>query len=140
MSKSFQFNTIIRMYLPSNGLAPQPIIPVVGGHLCNECPYKTQSRDAMKKHGNKIHDKRRVADEDLYQIVQLQSWFDDRRAQCWIVDQSKQDKQERQRRRAATRDFGEETDDSDYNNDNKANDSESDQDNVDDQIVQDIEK
>jgi Mg-chelatase subunit ChlI len=94
----------------------------------------------MKKHGNKIHDKRRVADEDLYQIVQLQSWFDDRRAQCWIVDQSKQDKQERQRRRAATRDFGEETDDSDYNNDNKANDSESDQDNVDDQIVQDIEK
>lgn len=37
---------------PSNGPAPQPIIPVLGGHLCKECPYKTQSRDALKKHGN----------------------------------------------------------------------------------------
>lgn len=125
--------------LPSNGSAPQPIIPVLDGHLCKGCPYKTQSRDAMKKHGNKAHDKQRVADEELYEVVQLQSWFDDRRAQYWIVDQSKQDEQDRQRRRARTRDVGEETDDSDDSNRN-TNDSESDEDDVDDQIVQDIEK
>ena len=93
----------------------------------------------MKKHGNKAHDKQRVADEELYEVVQLQSWFDDRRAQYWIVDQSKQDEQDRQRRRARTRDVGEETDNSDHSNPN-ADDDESDQDDVDDQIVQDIEK
>jgi hypothetical protein len=48
--------------LPSNGSVPQPIIPVLDGHLCKDCPYKTQSRDAMKKHGNKEHNKKRVAD------------------------------------------------------------------------------
>jgi Orsellinic acid/F9775 biosynthesis cluster protein D len=76
--------------LPSNRSAPQPIIPVLDGHLCKGCPYKTQSRDAMKKHGNIAHDKQRVADNELYEVVQLQSWFDDRRAQYWIVDKSKQ--------------------------------------------------
>jgi hypothetical protein len=125
--------------LPSNGLAPQPIIPVLDGNLCKDCPYMTQSRVAIKQHGNRTHNKKRVPDEDLYQVVQLQSWFDDRRAQYWIVDQSKQYEQERQSRRAKTRDVGEETDDSDHSNAN-ADDSESDQDNVDDQIVQDIEK
>ena len=59
-----------------------------------------------KKHGNKTHHKRRVADEDLYQVVPLQSWFDDRRAQYWVVDRSKQDEQEPQRRRARTGDVG----------------------------------
>jgi hypothetical protein len=125
--------------LPSNGSVPQPIIPVLDGHLCKDCPYKTQSRDAMKKHGNKEHNKKRVADEDLYEVVQLQSWFDDRRAQYWIVDQSKQYEQERQARRAATRDVGEETDNLEYSNDENTIDSESDQDDIDDQIVQDIE-
>src|SRR5713226_7855070 len=32
--------------LPGNGLAPQPIIPVIDGYLCQDCPYKTQSRVA----------------------------------------------------------------------------------------------
>jgi Orsellinic acid/F9775 biosynthesis cluster protein D len=76
--------------LPSNRSAPQPIIPVLDGHLCKGCPYKTQSRDAMKKHGNIAHDKQRVVDNELYEVVQLQSWFDDRRARYWIVDKSKQ--------------------------------------------------
>ena len=81
---------------PSNGSTPQPIIPVLRGYLCKECLYTTQSRDVFKKHGNKAHNKKRVADEELYHIVHLQSWFDDRRARYWIVDPSKQDEQERQ--------------------------------------------
>jgi hypothetical protein len=125
--------------LPRNGTAPQPIIPVLGGHLCKECPYKTQSRGAIKKHGNKAHEKKRVADEELYQVVQLQSWFDDRRAQYWIVDPSKQDEQERQRCRARTRDVGEDNDDS-SNRNTKADDDTNNQDDTEDQIVQDIEK
>ena len=126
--------------LPSNGSAPQPIIPILDGHLCQDCPYMSQNRDVIRQHGNKIHSKKRVSDEELFTIVKLQSWFDDRRARYWIVDQSKQYEQERQRRRATTRDVGEETDDSDHNNGDSANDRESDQDDIDDQIVQDIEK
>jgi hypothetical protein len=80
-----------------------------------------------------------VADDELYQIVQLQSWFDDRRAQYWVVDQRQQDEQERQTRRAHTRDVGEETDNSDDDS-TAIDDNASDQDDTEDQIVQDIEK
>jgi hypothetical protein len=125
--------------LPNDGTAPQPIIPVVDGFKCQDCAYKTQSRDAMKKHGNKDHNKKRVADEELYTSVRLQSWFGEKRERYWVVNESKQDEQERQRRRARTRDVGEETDSSDHSNPN-ADDDESDQDDIDDQIVQDIEK
>ena len=124
--------------LPSHGSAPQPVIPVLGGHLCQNCTYMTQSREAVKQYENKVYSKQRVPDEQLYKIVQLQSWFDDRRARYWIVDQSKQDEQERQTRRAKTRDVGEETDDSD--SESSVDGNESDQADVDGQIVQDIEK
>src|SRR5436305_1868960 len=57
--------------LPEDGLAPQPIIRIVNGLQCKHCPvepsrshFRTQSRDAMKKHGNKAHDKKRVIDKD----------------------------------------------------------------------------
>ncbi|OBT44378.1 hypothetical protein VE00_07062 [Pseudogymnoascus sp. WSF 3629] len=70
----------------------------------------TQSWVALKQHGNKAHNKQRIADEDLYEIVQLQSWFNDRRARYWIVDEAKGHEQERQARRVRTRDVGEETD------------------------------
>jgi orsellinic acid/F9775 biosynthesis protein OrsD len=136
----FQYDhTSVR--LPSNKSAPQPIIPVLDGHLCKDpdCQYMSRNRDVIRQHSNQAHNKKRDADEDLFESVQLQSWFDDRRARYWIVDQSKQAEQERQRRRARTRDVGEETDDSDHSN-ASANHSESDQDDVDDQIVQDIEK
>jgi len=133
----FQYDyTNIR--LPGNGTAPQPIIPVLDGHLCQDCPYITQNRKVFRQHSNKSHGKQRVPDEELYRIVQIQSWFDDRRARYWIVDPSKQDEQERQARRARTRDVGEETDDSDH--DPNPSDDESTQDDVEDQIVQDIEK
>jgi hypothetical protein len=75
----------------------------------------------------------------LFQIVKLQSWFSEKKAQYWVIDEAKGQEQERQTRRVMTRDVGEETDDSDDGNDNSEN-NESDQDNIDDQIVQDIEK
>jgi hypothetical protein len=129
----------ITVPLPEENSAPQPIIPVMDGLQCQECPFKSQSREMMKKHGNKEHGKRRVADEDLFQIVKLQSWFSEKKAQYWVIDEAKGQEQERQTRRVMTRDVGEETDDSDDGNDNSEN-NESDQDNIDDQIVQDIEK
>lgn len=123
--------------LPSNGLAPQPIIPILEGYLCKECPFKTQSRDAIKKHGNKVHSKRRVADEELFELVQLQSWFDDRRARYWVVEQSKADEQEQRRVR---HDTGGEPNSNGSSNPANANDNESDQGDGDDQIVQGIEQ
>lgn len=129
----------IAVTLPHDKSAPQPIIPVVSGVQCQECPFKSQSREMVKKHGNKTHNKRRVADEDLFHVVKLQSWFSEKKAQYWVVDEAKGQEQERQARRGRTRDIGEETVNSDHSSDN-SDSSESDQDDVDDQIVQDIEK
>ena len=58
----------------------------------------SQNRDVMRQHSNKAHNKKRVADEELFQSRQLQSWFDDPRARYWIVNQRQQDEQERQTR------------------------------------------
>jgi len=93
----------------------------------------------IRQHSNKAHNKKRVADKDLFKAVQLQSWFGEKRERYWVVDDSKQVEQERQTRRARTRDIGEETDDSDHSDNPDTDHSESDQDDVDDQIVQDIE-
>jgi hypothetical protein len=125
--------------LPEENSAPQPIIPVVNGFQCQGCSFKSQSREMMKKHGNSVHDQRRVADEDLFHVVKLQSWFSEKKARYWVVDETKRHEQERQARRAATRDVGEETHNSDQSSNNYDH-SESDQDDIDDQIVQDIEK
>ena len=67
--------------LPDDGLAPQPVIEVVDGYECKHCtvqsskPFRTLSRKALKQHGNKVHDQKRVSDEDLFNPVRLQSWF-----------------------------------------------------------------
>ena len=124
--------------LPSDGSAPQPIIPIIDGYKCQSCIYKTQNRSVIKQHGNKAHSKQRVADVELYEVVRLQSWFDDRRAQYWVVDEAKGQEQERQTRRVMTRDVGEETDDD--QDDSQSHHHEGTQDDIDDQIVQDIEK
>jgi hypothetical protein len=97
--------------LPINGLAPQPIIPIVDGFACQDCPYKTPSRDANEKHGNKAHSKKRVADEELFHSVRLQSWFGEKRERYWVVGESTQNEQNRQAQRVMTRDAGEESDD-----------------------------
>lgn len=125
--------------LPSDGSAPQPIIPVLDGYKCKGCQFKTHGRDTARQHCNKDHNQKRTADEDMFELVKLQCWFGAKRGRFWIVDEAKGQEQERQARRARTRDVGEETDHSDDGNDDGEK-SESDQDDVDDQIVQDIEK
>jgi Orsellinic acid/F9775 biosynthesis cluster protein D len=95
--------------LPVDGLAPQPIIQVVDGLQCRHCTFKTQSRDAMKKHGNKEHSMQRVANDELFQPARLQSWFWDGKERYWVVDESQQVAQERRARRAAIGDVGEES-------------------------------
>jgi hypothetical protein len=126
--------------LPEENSVPQPIIPVIDGFQCQACPFLTQSRKIVKAHGNSAHDKRRVVDEDLFHVVKLQSWFSEKKARYWVVDEAKGQEQERQARRVRTRDVGEETDESDHSEDNHSDYSESDPEDVDDQIVQDIEK
>jgi Orsellinic acid/F9775 biosynthesis cluster protein D len=129
----------LTVVLPEENSAPQPIIPVVSGFKCQECVFASQSREMLKKHGNSVHQKRRVADEDLFHIVKLQSWFSEKKARYWVVDEARGQEQERQARRVRTRDVGEETDDVDPSH-ASTDDSGTDQDDVDDQIVQDIEK
>jgi hypothetical protein len=57
--------------LPADGLAPQPIIQVVDGFKCQQCAFKAQDRSNMRKHGNKIHKKKRFADEEMFDSVRL---------------------------------------------------------------------
>jgi hypothetical protein len=65
--------------LPLSRLAPQPIIPVVDGVGCRDCPEKSVSQKAMREHGNKAHSKKRVPNKDIFQAVRLQSWFGEKR-------------------------------------------------------------
>jgi hypothetical protein len=64
----FLYNYTI-VILPLDKSASQPVIAMLKGHLCQACLYKTQSRDAIKKHKNKKHNKKRVTDKELYKIV-----------------------------------------------------------------------
>jgi hypothetical protein len=63
---SYNYTTVI---LPLNKSASQLVIAVLKGHLCQACLYKTQSRDAIKKHKNKEHSKKRITDKELYKVV-----------------------------------------------------------------------
>jgi hypothetical protein len=129
--------------LPKDGLAPQPIIQVVNGFECKHCPFgkfKTQSRDAMKKHGNKVHEKKRVADDKLFTPVKLQSWFWEGKERYWVVDENKQDEQERQAQRATIQDVGEESDESEAHSNDESDSNDDSQEEINDQIVKDIEK
>ena len=121
--------------LPIDGSAPQPIIPVVNGFACWDCPFKTQSRVAMRQHGNQAHKKKRVADEEMFKVVRMQSWFGEKRERYWVVDESQQAQQERQARRAAIEDVGEALEPSPDRNSN----GEDSQDDI-DPIVQEIEQ
>ena len=93
--------------LPADGLAPQPIIPIVDGFVCKECLHKTRDHSNIRKHANKAHNKKRVADKDLFDAVKLQSWFWTGKERYWVVDEGRQAAQESRACRAATCDVGE---------------------------------
>jgi hypothetical protein len=124
--------------LPHDGSAPQPVIPIVDGFQCKECPYKTRDRSNIRKHANQAHNKKRVADEEIFRAVRLQSWFGEKRERYWVVDEGQQVQQQRRAHRATIQDTGEESNDSEPNPDSSDN-GEVSQDEVDDQIVQEIE-
>ena len=65
--------------LPADGSAPQPIIPVVDGFAYRECPFKSQNQSVMQQHANQAYKKKRVADEEMFEVVQMQSWFKEKR-------------------------------------------------------------
>lgn len=128
--------------LPQDGLGPQPIIKVVDGFQCQHCtirPIKSQSRKAIKEHGNKEHGKKRVADKDLFIPVRLQSWFWEGKERYWVVDESQPASGSRARVRVtgATQGNQPSPDGSDDHSDGHSNNSDS-QDEVDDQILRDI--
>ena len=84
----FKYN-YATVQLPVDKLGPQPIIQVVDGFQCKDCLlFKTWNRDAIRKHSNKVYNKKRVADEDLFNAVRLQSWFGEKRERYWVVDES----------------------------------------------------
>ena len=124
--------------LPRDGSVPQPIIPIVDGFVCKDCPFKSVNRSVTRQHVNRAHGKKRVADEDIFQAARLQSWFGEKRERYWVVDEGQQVQRQRRARRATIRDTGEESNDSEPNPDS-SDDSEVSQDEVDDQIVQEIE-
>jgi Orsellinic acid/F9775 biosynthesis cluster protein D len=129
--------------LPANGLAPQPIISVVDGFQCQHCLYKTTDYSNIRKHANKTHNKQRAKDEELFQAVRLQSWFQHGKERYWVVDEGQQIAQERQVRQAAIRDIGEESNSEADTSNSSSSDSEGSQDsslsNSLDDIVKDIE-
>ena len=84
---NYNYSTI---QLPVDGLAPQPVLPVVNGFQCQHCKFYTTNRRVMKKHGNKQHIMQRVDDDQLFQAVRLQTWFRDGKERYWVVDESRE--------------------------------------------------
>ena len=79
----YDFRNIL---LPPDGSLPLPILPIIHGSQCNDCAYKTTNRRIMRWHCNTKHDKKHLKDEQLFQAVQLQTWFGEKRARYWVVD------------------------------------------------------
>jgi hypothetical protein len=75
--------------LPVDRSALQPIIPIMDGFQYKECLYKTYDCSNIRKHANQIHNKKRIADDEIFDSVRLQSWFQDSRERYWVVDESK---------------------------------------------------
>jgi hypothetical protein len=143
--------------LPADGLALQPVIPVVDRFEYRKCciaqddvPYqertcthafRSQSCKAIKVHRNKAYSLKHVADDKLFQSVYIQTWFCKGKERYWVIDKSKQDERDRQIRHATIQDVGKESDKSEaYNSNCPDNDDNNSQDEIDNQIIQDIEK
>jgi len=80
----------VTIQLPENGSIPQPIIPVVNGFQCRKCPFKSQNRKAIREHGNKTHGKQREADQDIFTVARMQTWFRNGKERYWTVDEDVQ--------------------------------------------------
>jgi hypothetical protein len=95
----------------------------------------------MQQYANKVYNQKRIADEDMYRVVRLQLWFGKKQERYWVVDKSKQDNYDRQIRHTTIQDVGEESDESEaYNSNYPDNNSNNSQDEIDNQIIQDIER
>jgi hypothetical protein len=125
--------------LPLDGSIPQPIIEVVSGFQCQQCPFKSQDRSNVRKHVNKEHGKKRESDGDIYKVIRMQSWFKGKRERYWMVDEDTEPIPARQAREAIVRDVGKESPDS-SEGDESTDESTNDQDNPDDQIERDIQQ
>jgi hypothetical protein len=88
---------------------PVYIIPMVDGFVCRDCPEKSVSSKAKTEHGNNAHGKKRVLNEEMFWAARLQSWFGEKRERYWAVHEGQGIAQERQARRAAIGDVGEES-------------------------------
>jgi hypothetical protein len=75
--------------LPLAGLTPQPVLPIFNGFQCQECDYLTRSSDNIRKHNSKEHGKK-AKNKEVFQAVQLQTWFGEKRARYWVVDETRQ--------------------------------------------------
>ena len=75
--------------LPVDGLAPQPIVPVIDGFSCCLCRFLTISRSVVKKHANQVHSKKGEEDERIFARVKLQSWYGAKRERYWVVNDSR---------------------------------------------------
>jgi hypothetical protein len=71
--------------LPEDGSRPQPLILVVSGFICRDCSFKSCSREWMRKHSIKEHNKKKLLDNELFMSAQLQSWFGEKRQRYWAV-------------------------------------------------------
>jgi hypothetical protein len=78
------------MPLPLDQSLPQPVLPIINGFQCQGCTYKSTSRGKIRKHCNIEHNKKRLKDEELFRAVQLQTWFTEKRARYWVVDATRQ--------------------------------------------------
>jgi hypothetical protein len=116
---SYDYLTI---QLPADGLIPQPIVPVVNGFQCIECPYKTQDRSNVRKHANTEHNKQRLDDGAIYTTVRMQSWFKNGKERYWVVDEDAEPIAQ-SIQQDIVRDVGEESPEPDDNTDSQGSDN-----------------
>ena len=72
--------------LPLDSSLPLPGLPVLNGFQCKSCSYKTTNRSVIRKHCNRQHNQQRLEDHILFTAVQIQTWFKEKRARYWVVE------------------------------------------------------
>ena len=72
--------------LPVDGLAPQPLVPVVDRFSCRFCRFLTINRSVLRKHVREKHSKKGEKDERICVRVRIQSWYGAKRARYWTVN------------------------------------------------------